>query len=135
MTSRLACVRWMCSTSITTRKQQASSAKQTIQQPAASVCGPHARQGPQYLDESWINETVQLIPRMKVWIDKYYPGTKLAIGEWSWGGEKSMSGALAIADVLGICGREGVDMASYWTFPPVHTPAAQAFAMFTHYND
>ncbi len=87
-----------------------------------------------YVDESWINDTVRLIPRMREWIDQYYPGTRLAIGEWSWGGEKSISGALAVADVLGIFGREGVDMASYWTFPTVDSAAAQAFQLYTHYN-
>jgi hypothetical protein len=87
-----------------------------------------------YVDESWISDTIQLIPRMRAWIDQYYPGTRLAIGEWNWGAESSMSGAIAVADVLGIFGREGVDMASYWTFPPVDSPAAQAFQLFTRYN-
>jgi hypothetical protein len=87
-----------------------------------------------YVDESWIAEPVRLIPRLREWIDQYYPGTRLAIGEWSWGGEKSMSGALAVADVLGIFGREGVDLASYWTFPQLDSPAAQAFAIYTHYD-
>ncbi|HEX8968772.1 MAG TPA: glycoside hydrolase family 44 protein [Chloroflexota bacterium] len=87
-----------------------------------------------YVDESWIGEPVRLIPRLREWIEQYYPGTQLAIGEWSWGGEQSMSGALAVADVLGIFGREGVDLATYWTFPPLKTPTAQAFAMYTHYD-
>jgi hypothetical protein len=87
------------------------------------------------VDESWINDTIQLIPRLRDWRDQYYPGTQIAIGEWSWGGEQSMSGALAVADVLGIFGREGVDMASYWTYPPTDSPAAQAFAAYTRYND
>ena len=30
----------------------------------------------------------------------------LAIGEWNWGAEKTVNGALAIADVLGIFGRD-----------------------------
>jgi hypothetical protein len=89
---------------------------------------------PTYVDESWIKDKVRLIPRMREWIDQYYPGTRLAIGEWNWGGEKTMSGALAVADVLGIFGREGVDMASYWTFPPVDSPAGQAFQLYTRYN-
>jgi hypothetical protein len=71
---------------------------------------------------------------MREWIDTYYPGTRLAIGEWNWGAEKSISGALAVADVLGVFGREGVDMASYWTFPPTDSPAAQAFQLYTRYN-
>ena len=90
---------------------------------------------PSYVDESWITDAVQLIPRLREWRDQYYPGTQIAIGEWSWGGEKSMSGALAVADVLGIFGREGVDMASYWTFPALDSPAAQAFSLYTRYDD
>ena len=45
-----------------------------------------------------------------------------------------MNGALAIADVLGIFGREGVDMAAYWSFPPPGSPGAHAFAVYTNYD-
>ncbi len=83
-----------------------------------------------YRDESWIGEPVRLIPRLREWIDRYYPGTQLAIGEWNWGGETSISGALAVADVLGIFGREGVDIATYWTAPPRGSPAAAAFKLY-----
>jgi hypothetical protein len=89
---------------------------------------------PTYADESWIAEPVRLIPRLREWVDQYYPGTLLAVGEWNWGGENSMSGALAVADVLGIFGREGVDMAAYWTRPPLGSPAATAFTMYTNYD-
>ena len=75
-----------------------------------------------------------LIPRLRDWINRYYPGTRLAIGEWNWGADKTMNGALAIADVLGIFGREGVDMAAYWTSPPADSPGARAFAMYTNYD-
>ncbi|MBV9543612.1 MAG: endoglucanase, partial [Chloroflexi bacterium] len=88
-----------------------------------------------YVDESWINDPVRLIPRLREWIDQFYPGTRLAIGEWNWGGEDSMSGGLAVADVLGIFGREGVDMANYWTAPPPGSPAALAFALYKHFGD
>jgi hypothetical protein len=89
---------------------------------------------PNYVDESWIAEPVELIPRLHDWIDHYYPGTKLAINEWNWGADKTMNGALAIADVLGIYGREGVDMAAYWTSPPPDSPGAHAFRMYTNYD-
>lgn len=89
---------------------------------------------PSYVDESWIAEPVELIPRLHAWIDQYYPGTRLAIDEWNWGADKTMNGALAIADVLGIYGREGLDMAAYWTSPPPGSPGARAFAMYTNYD-
>ena len=45
-----------------------------------------------------------------------------------------MNGALAIADVLGIYGREGVDAAAYWRNPPVGSPGCFAFKMHGNYD-
>ena len=89
---------------------------------------------PNYKDESWIGEPVVLIPRLKDWIRKNYPGTKLAITEYNWGGEKEASGAVALAEVLGMFGREGVDMANYWPYPPLASPAAAAFRLYRNYD-
>jgi hypothetical protein len=87
-----------------------------------------------YGDESWIAEPVNLIPRMKAWIAANYPGTKLAITEYRWGGEKDASGGVALAVALGIFGRDGVDMASYWLYPPVDTPSGAAFRLYRNYD-
>lgn len=87
-----------------------------------------------YTDESWIAEPVYLIPRMQQMIDTYYPGTQLGITEWNWGAETTLNGALAIADVLGIFGRENLYMASYWTYPPQNSPGFFAFRMYTNYD-
>lgn len=89
---------------------------------------------PTYADESWIGQPVQLIARLKAWIASSYPGTKLAITEYRWGGEKDASGAVALAEVLGVFGREGVDMASYWQSPPVDSPAGAAFRLYRNYD-
>lgn len=70
-----------------------------------------------YVDESWIGEAVRLIPRMRDWVNTYYPGTEIAITEYNWGGLESINGALAQADVLGIFGREGADLATLWGPP------------------
>src|SRR5262249_15070543 len=67
---------------------------------------------PTYVDESWIADTVRLIPRMRDWAATRYPGSKLAITEYNWGGLEHINGALAQADVLGIFGREGLDLAT-----------------------
>ena len=69
---------------------------------------------PSYRDESWIGEPVALIPRVRGWVAKENAGTKLAIGEYSWGGDDDASGAIAQAEILGIFGRENVDAAFYW---------------------
>ncbi|HUA69388.1 MAG TPA: glycoside hydrolase family 44 protein, partial [Candidatus Saccharimonadales bacterium] len=40
-----------------------------------------------YVDPSWINSVVALIPRMKNWVATNYPGTKVGITEYNWGAE------------------------------------------------
>lgn len=87
-----------------------------------------------YVDESWINEPVYLIPRMQEWIDSYYPGTKLAISEYNWGGLEHINGALTQAEVLGLFGREGVDLATIWDPPAANQPGAYAFRMYLNYD-
>ena len=77
---------------------------------------------------------MQLIPRMKQWVKENYPGTKIGVTEYNWGAEKSISGALAQADILGIFGREGVDLASRWVCPATGTPAFKAMQMFRNYD-
>jgi hypothetical protein len=89
---------------------------------------------PEYVDESWISEPIYFIPRMQQLIDQYYPGTQLGISEWNWGADESINGALAIADVLGIFGREGVTYAAYWRNPPAASPGFYAFKLYTNYD-
>jgi len=87
-----------------------------------------------YVDESPIREPVYLIPRMLELIAREYPGTKLGISQWSWGAEHTMDGALAIVDVLGILGREGVYMAAHESYPALTSPSYQAFRLYTNYD-
>ena len=87
-----------------------------------------------YPDESWIHDAVRLIPRMKQWIAQNYPGLKTSIGEYNFGGEHHMSGALALAEALGRFGTEGLDYAFYWTFPPKDSPAFWAFRAFRNFD-
>jgi Glycoside hydrolase family 44 len=89
---------------------------------------------PSYRDESWIPTTVMLIPRLRQWIAQSYPGTGLAITEYSFGGERSASGAVAEAEALGVFGREGVDVAAYWTYPPPDSPAGAAFRLYRNFD-
>ncbi|MHB8612380.1 MAG: glycoside hydrolase family 44 protein [Candidatus Dormibacteraceae bacterium] len=87
-----------------------------------------------YRDESWINTQVDLIPRLKGWIAQQYPGTGLAITEYNWGGEHDASGAVALAEVLGTFGRQGVDVATYWAYPPPNSPAGAAFRLYRNFD-
>ncbi|MEP0842072.1 MAG: hypothetical protein HRF43_05095 [Phycisphaerae bacterium] len=89
---------------------------------------------PTYVDESWIAQPVRLIPRMRDWVNTYYPGTKLAITEYNFGADDHINGALALADVLGIFGRERLDLATLWDPPSSSQPAAFALRMYRNYD-
>lgn len=93
---------------------------------------------PTYIDESWTKDLglgpVNLIGRMKGWVSANYPGTRLAITEYNWGALGYLNGALAQADVLGIFGREGLDLATIWGPPEPNQPGAFAFRMYRNYD-
>jgi hypothetical protein len=71
---------------------------------------------------------------MKGWITSNYPGTKLAMSEYNFGGLEHINGALTQADVLGIFGRESFDLATLWDPPTGAQPGAYAFRMFRNYD-
>jgi hypothetical protein len=87
-----------------------------------------------YVDASWINSVVKLIPRMREWVSKYYPGLKTGITEYNWGAEAHINGATAQADILGIFGRENLDLATRWTTPASGTPTYKAMKLYRNYD-
>ena len=89
---------------------------------------------PNYVDETWISDTVRLVPRLKEWVDRYDPLTPIGLTEYSWGADSHMNGGTAQADVLGILGREGMDMATRWVTPDTGTPAFNAIRMYRNYD-
>lgn len=105
----------------------------------ARLQAPRSLWDPTYVETSWITKdslggkAIRLIPRLMDKINRNYPGTRLAITEYSYGGGGDISGALAQADVLGIFGREGVFAAAIWTIDNVPFTAA-AFTMFRNFD-
>jgi hypothetical protein len=89
---------------------------------------------PSYVDESWIHDTIRLLPRMKEWVERNYPGLGISIGEWNFGGEGHVSGALATAEVLGRFAQLGVTSAFYWTVPPIGSPSMQGFLAYRNFD-
>jgi hypothetical protein len=88
---------------------------------AARLQAPRSLWDPNYNENNWIAQSIpgpiMLIPRLKQKIAAHYPGTKLSFSEYTYGGGHDISGGVAEADVLGIFGREGVDMATAWNWP------------------
>jgi hypothetical protein len=89
---------------------------------------------PTYKDESWINERMRVLPLLREWIAAAHPGLGISIGEWNFGAEKHMSGGLAVAEVLGRFGLEGVTSAYYWTVPAPGSAASWAFRAFRNFD-
>ena len=87
-----------------------------------------------YVDPSWINNVIALIPRMKNWVATNYPGTKIGITEYNWGAEAFMNGATAQADILGIFGSQGLDISTRWTVPATNTPTYLSMKMYRNYD-
>jgi hypothetical protein len=89
---------------------------------------------PSYVDESWINERMRIIPLLKEWVAQNHPGLGVSIGEWNFGGESHMSGGLATAEALGRFGTEGLTSAYYWTSPAERSAAFWAFRAFRNFD-
>jgi hypothetical protein len=100
---------------------------------------------PSWQSQSWIGQDLtnttpyfysnpDLIPRVKAWISQYCPGTKLAITEYNWGNDGTVSGAVAQAEALAIFAREGVDLATRWIAPAAGTIAEDGFSIFLNYD-
>jgi hypothetical protein len=89
---------------------------------------------PSYKDESWIEDNVYLIPRLKEIIARTYPGRQISIGEWNFGAEGHISGGLATAEALGRFAETGIRSAYFWTTPKKGSPAYWAFRAFRNFD-
>ena len=76
---------------------------------------------PTFQDPSWYGDigingrVLNWIPTLRAMVNRYHPGLQIGITEYNWGDEANLNGATTQADVLGIYGREGVDLATRWT--------------------
>ncbi len=78
----------------------------------------------------WCQENVPILPTVQESIDKYYPGTKLAVTEYNFGGE-DLSGTISHAEALGCFADAGVYMASIWGGNPYQFSAIN---LYTNYD-
>ena len=94
-----------------------------------------------YVEPTWITQTgngftdgrgLQIVPKLKQAIADFYPDTKLAITEYDFGGRDDISGAIAQADALGIFGKQGLYLATY--FGDAEGFIASGFKIFRNYD-
>lgn len=105
---------------------------------AARVNATRSLWDPTYTETSWITrvlkEPIQLLPRLRAKINQHYPGTKLAITEYNFGGGHHISGAVAQADALGVFGREGLHAAAFWSLQEDNRFIGAGFDAFRNYD-
>jgi hypothetical protein len=105
----------------------------------ARVQAPRSLWDPSYAENSWISVdarvgAIRLLPRMKEKIAALYPGTRLAITEYNYGGGDHVSGGVAQADALGVFGREDLFAAALWDLQGGMRYVDGAFALYCNYD-
>lgn len=104
----------------------------------ARVQAPRTLWDNNYTENSWIGQWfgayLPLIPRLKESIDEFYPGTKLAFTEFSYGGENDITGAIAMADVLGIFGKYDIYLGTYWQLDSPSNYISAAYKIYRNYD-
>lgn len=94
-----------------------------------------------YVEPSWITQSgngftdgrgLQMLPKLQQSINDFYPGTKLAVTEYDFGGKSDITGAIAQADALGSFGKQGVYLATY--FGDAEGFIASGFKIYRNYD-
>ena len=102
---------------------------------AAREQAPRSLWDSSYKEISWIGQyfsPIALLPMLNASIATYNPGTKLAFTEINYGGDSSISGAIAMTDVFGLFGKYNVYFSSYWG--PLESFVAAAYKMYRNYD-
>lgn len=91
-----------------------------------------------FREDSWISEalsgakpdgiTMPFFPSLQRIIEKWYPGTRLSVSEFNFGGAGQVASGLAIADALGRFGQSGVYFATHWGL--LNDMIGQAYRLF-----
>jgi hypothetical protein len=106
----------------------------------ARIQAPRSLWDPTFTEDSWIAQwgtegPIRLLPRLREKVAAAYPGTRLSISEYYYGGGDDISGGLAQADVLGIFGREDLFAATLWRLGSTEHPFIYGgFRLFVDYD-
>lgn len=100
---------------------------------------------PTYVENSWLQpyfgQYFPFLPNIQASIDKYYPGTKIAISEYNLANianekdtGRSVVSAIAEAEALGCFADNGIYFATYWGTLADCPYAASAINLYTNYD-
>ncbi len=105
---------------------------------AARVQAPRSLWDPDFVEDSWIGSLVggpiELLSWMQDAVDDNYPGTRVSLSEWAYGGTAHVSGAIAAADALGTFGQRGVGLAGALSFGTQSPYLIGAFQAYRNYD-
>ncbi|MBQ9899168.1 MAG: glycoside hydrolase [Ruminococcus sp.] len=105
---------------------------------AARVQAPRSLYEQGYKEKSWLTDSLPqlmpILPAVQASIDQYYPGTKLALTEYNFGGGNHVSGAIAEADALGAFASQGVYLATLWPLSSSIDYQLSAIDLYTNYD-
>ena len=87
-----------------------------------------------YVDPTWINQPIALIPRLQSWINQYYPNTGISISEYNFGGDTCLSSIMAHAEVLSIFSTYNVTLGTRWSKPEPNTFFDNVFELYLNYD-
>lgn len=103
---------------------------------------PRSLTEPGFRENSWVSqalpvsETIDLalpiLPSLHRLIDRWYPGTEIAITEFNYGGTGQLVTGLAVADALGRIGTANVTYANHWG--PLRGSVGNAYALYRNYD-
>ncbi|MBN2754865.1 MAG: glycoside hydrolase family 44 protein [Candidatus Goldbacteria bacterium] len=106
----------------------------------ARLQAPRSLWDPSYIENSsagqWCGTALPIIPKVQAAIDADFPGTKIAVTEFGFGGGSNFSGGIAMADTLGIFGKYGVYIATMWNtdYGLFHSAAYKLFRNYDGAN-
>ena len=93
-----------------------------------------------YREDSWIASSssgqkfIPILPSINESIEKYYPGTKLAITEYNFHGGDDICGAVVQADALGVFAQNGVYFATLFSGSDNVAFTLAAIDLYTNYD-
>ncbi len=104
----------------------------------ARVQAPRSLYDSTYIENSWIgqwcSQYLPILPNVNDSINTYYPGTKLAMTEYNFGGGDHISGAIAQADALGAFASNNVYIATLWPLTSNIEYQLSAIDLYTNYD-
>ena len=105
---------------------------------AARVQAPRTLYEDGFRETSWVTDALSnympFLPTIQNSITKYYPGTKLAMTEYNFGGGDDVTGAIAEVDALGAFASNDVYLATLWPLSSSIDYQLSAINLYTNYD-